>query len=280
MNDVPRREELDRTSALPLWAQLRDRLSARLDAGEFADEFPAEMDLAAQYAVSRNTVREAMRRLRADGVVVAERGRRPRLATPLEIEQPLGAIYSLFASVEAAGLEQHSVVRAVDLRADGEVARRLGRDPEASLFYLERVRLAGDRPLAVDRVWMPGDVGGALVDVDFTHTALYVELYQRTGLRLTAGREWVRAVVPSPGDRALLELAPDQAALAIDRLASVHEDLVEWRRTLIRGDRFSLVAEFSARTGYQFDAAAMSLLEPADDEAAHDEVRLARDGSS
>ena len=263
MGDAPRREELDRASALPLWAQLRDRLSARLDAGEFADEFPAEMDLAAQYAVSRNTVREAMRRLRADGVVVAERGRRPRLATPSEIEQPLGAIYSLFASVEAAGLEQHSLVRAVDLRVDREVARRLGRDPAALLFYLERVRLAGDQPLAVDRVWMPGDVGGALVEADFTHTALYVELYERTGLRLTAGREWVRAVVPSPEDRVALGLGPDQAALAIDRLASVHDDLVEWRRTLIRGDRFSLVAEFSARTGYQFDAAAMSVLEPA-----------------
>jgi GntR family transcriptional regulator len=26
---------------------------------------------------------------------------------------------------------------------------------------------------------------------------------------------------------------------------------VEWRRTLIRGDRFSLIAEFSQRTGYQ-----------------------------
>ena len=263
MSDAPHREELDRTSALPLWAQLRDRLSARLDAGEFAVAFPAENDLAAQYAVSRNTVREAMRRLRADGVVVAERGRRPRLATPSEIEQPLGAIYSLFASVEAAGLEQHSVVRAADLRVDASVAQRLGRDPAAPLFYLERVRLAGGQPLALDRVWMAGDVGGALVGVDFTHTALYVELYRLTGLRLTAGREWVRAVVPSPQDRSLLELGPDQAALAIDRLASVHEDRVEWRRTLIRGDRFSLVAEFSARTGYQFDAAAMSLPESA-----------------
>jgi hypothetical protein len=26
---------------------------------------------------------------------------------------------------------------------------------------------------------------------------------------------------------------------------------VEWRRTLIRGHRFSLLAEFSARTGYR-----------------------------
>ena len=26
---------------------------------------------------------------------------------------------------------------------------------------------------------------------------------------------------------------------------------MEWRHTLIRGDRFSLIAEFSPRTGYQ-----------------------------
>ena len=26
---------------------------------------------------------------------------------------------------------------------------------------------------------------------------------------------------------------------------------MEWRHTLIRGDRFALLAEFSARTGYQ-----------------------------
>jgi hypothetical protein len=37
--------------------------------------------------------------LRADGVVLAERGRRPRLAAQTTITQPLVALYSLFASV-------------------------------------------------------------------------------------------------------------------------------------------------------------------------------------
>jgi GntR family transcriptional regulator len=40
-------------------------------------------------------------------------------------------------------------------------------------------------------------------------------------------------------------------ALAIDRLGYAEDRPVEWRRTLIRGDRFSLIAEFSQRTGYQ-----------------------------
>jgi GntR family transcriptional regulator len=47
-------------------------------------------------------------------------------------------------------------------------------------------------------------------------------------------------------------MGPDEAALAINRLANVHKDPIEWRRTFIRGDRFSLVAESSAGTGYQF----------------------------
>lgn len=259
MVDVVRSTALDRESPLPLWAQLYDDLSARLGRGEFAASFPGELDLATEYAVSRNTVREAMRRLRDDGVVIAARGRRPRLAATTEIEQPLGAIYSLFASVEAAGLEQQSIVRALDLRTDEEIAAHLGLEPQTPLFYLERIRLAEGEPLAVDRVWMPGHVGSALLDVDFSHTALYVELHRRTGLRLTAGREQIRAVVPSPPDRAVLELGDDGAALEIVRLATVQNDPVEWRHTLIRGDRFTLVAEFSARTGYQFDLANMAV---------------------
>ncbi|MGC8510432.1 MAG: GntR family transcriptional regulator [Acidimicrobiales bacterium] len=245
---------LDRESPLPLWAQLYEDLTSRLRAGEFAGDFPAEGDLAAAYGISRNTVREAMRRLRDDGVVISGRGRRPRAALSM-IHQPLGAIYSLFASVEAAGLDQQSVVRALDLRDDRAVAARLGLAAATTLLYLERLRLAAGEPLAIDRVWLPGDVAAQLLDVDFSHTSLYRELHDRIGIRLTTAREQIRAVVPSREDRRLLALSADQAALAIDRLSNVADRPVEWRQTIIRGDAFALVADFSARTGFQFDFA-------------------------
>ena len=242
---------LDRASPVPLWAQLHSDISKRLEAGEFAEMFPAEMTLVAQYGVSRNTVREAMRRFRTDGVVVAARGRRPRLAAETEIEQPLGALYSLFASVEASGLEQRSVVRALDVRTDVRAAEHLGCAQVASLFHLERLRLAGGEPLALDRVWMPAEVGAPLLDVDFSHTGFYDELLSKAGVALTGGREQIRAVVPSDDDRSLLQLGPDVAVLAIDRLGCARGEPVEWRHTLVRGDRFSVLAEFSARDGYQ-----------------------------
>jgi GntR family transcriptional regulator len=240
-----------------LWAQLHSDLQGRLEGGEFTDEFPGEMTLVAQYGVSRNTVREAVRRLRADGVVVAERGRRPRLAVETEIEQPLGALYSLFASVEASGLEQRSIVRSLELRIDPEAAAHLGLPSDASMLYLERLRLAAGEPLAVDRVWMSAELGTPLLDTDFSHTGFYDELLRRVGIRLTGGREQIRALVPSDADSALLDLGPNEAALAIDRLGCVQGEPVEWRRTIVRGDRFSVTAEFSARAGYQLEVTDM-----------------------
>ncbi len=243
--------KLDRHSPMPLWAQLLGDLRRRVAAGGFGTEFPGELTLVAEYEVSRHTVRTALQQLRADGVVVAERGRRPRLAGPTAITQPLGAMYSLFASVESAGLRQTSVIRSRDIRADGVVADRLGLEASVPLFRLERLRLAGDEPLALDTVWLPADIAAPLLESDFTHTALYDELAARTGLRLESGREHIRAVVPTQAERRLLAIPPSTGALAIDRVGHCDGRPVEWRHTVIRGDRFSFVAEFSARTGYQ-----------------------------
>jgi GntR family transcriptional regulator len=209
------------------------------------------MALAAGYQVSRQTVRAALRELRADGVVLAERGRRPRVAGRAVITQPLGALYSLFASVESAGLRQTSIIRGRDLRADGVIADRLGLEASTPLFRMERLRLAGGEPLALDTVWLPGDLGEPLLEADFTHTGLYDELAARTGVRIDEGREHIRAVAPTAAEQRLLGTPPSTGALLIRRLGFAAGHPVEWRRTLIRGDRFSLLAEFSARTGYR-----------------------------
>jgi len=242
---------LDRQSPMPLWAQLHADLRRRLRAGAFTDAFPGELALVTEYQVSRQTVRAALRELRAEGVVIAERGRRPRLAEPAAITQPLGALYSLFASVEAAGLRQTSLVRARDLRADGVIADRLGLEASTPLFRLERLRLADGEPLALDTVWLPADLGAPLLAADLSHTSLYDELAARTGVRLEGGREHIRAVVPTRAEQRHLQITPTTGALVIDRLGYAGGRPTEWRHTLIRGDRFSLLAEFSPRIGYR-----------------------------
>lgn len=247
----PEPESVDRTSPLPLWAQVHADLQRRLQAGAFSAAFPGELALVSEYGVSRHTVRQALRQMREAGQVVAERGRLPRLAEPPQINQPLGALYSLFASVEAAGLVQRSIVRTLDLRIDDAVAERLDLPAGTELFYLERLRLAGDEPLAVDQIWLPATLARPMLDADFGHTALYDELEARCGVRLSGGEETIHAVIPAPAERELLQIEADIAAFAIDRRANVGDRPTEWRHTVVRGDRFSVSARFSERTGYQ-----------------------------
>ncbi|KOV56230.1 GntR family transcriptional regulator [Streptomyces sp. MMG1121] len=240
---------------IPLWRHVRDDLRARLAQGEFVDSFPGENELAARYGVSRHTIREALRELRDEGLVTAAKGRRQRPAGEAVIDQPVGALYSLFASVEAAGLEQRSIVRTLDIRADAHVAVRLGLEESTPLLYLERIRLADGEPLAHDKVWLPASDARALLDADFGHTALYDELADRCGLRLVGGEERIQAVTPTAAEQRLLGLPDGVAAFSIERLGRTHGRTVEWRTTLIRGDRFSVVTRFDARAGYRLDPA-------------------------
>jgi GntR family transcriptional regulator len=237
---------VDRRSPLPLWAQVGADLQRRLAAGAFTDGFPPENQLVEQYSVSRQTVREALRGLRTAGVVVAERGRRS-FVDRSRIEQPLGALYSLFRAVEAQGHQQHSEVRGLRRITNARVARQLRLSPAADLVELRRRRLVDGQPLAVDTAWLPAEIAAPLLAVDFTHTALYDELARRCGVRVEGGQEQITPVVPDARQAKLLGLAPGAAAFFVCRLGCSGGRPVEWRESVVRGDRFAFVAQWSPR---------------------------------
>lgn len=222
--------------------------------GAFDDSFPGEHELAEQYQVSRHTVREALRRMRAAGVVDSTRGRGSSVRHTA-IEQPLGALYSLFRSVEGAGADQRSKVRVLELRTSSEVAARLQHPLETEFVFIERLRLADSEPLALDRSWLPRSIAEPLLDGRFEHTSLYGELARLTGVRLTGGREVIRALVPDAGVRKLLGIRADTAVLSVERMGCLEGRPVELRHSLIRGDRFSLTAQWPGNAGYQVDSA-------------------------
>ncbi len=238
-------QPLDRNSPLPLWAQLEKELLRRLDSGDFdSGIFPTDLELTEAYGVSRHTVREAVRHLNRTGLLKRERGR-GTVVNRSEFEQSLGTLYSLFQSVESTGTDQTSRVLQLDQIVDSQAANQLGLPEDAPLVLLARLRLAGGVPLAVDRAWLPYEVGARLLDVDWTHTALYAEL-ARLGLPVpNQGWERLTPIVPTPSDRQLLELRRGDAAFFLERLGVRDGRPVEWRTTIIRGDRYRFVSDWS-----------------------------------
>jgi GntR family transcriptional regulator len=239
---------LDRNSPLPLWAQLVEELTRRLAAGAFAERLPTDYELMQTYDVGRQTVREAVRRLGESFRLERRRGKGTFLREP-QFQQQVGTMYSWFQAIESQGAKQESVVRSRDLRVDAIVAGELSLPADEPLFYLERLRMAGDAPLALDRTWMPADLAAPVLEVDFTHTALYDELQQRAGIVPTRGEERISPVIPTPAIAKLLEMPKGAAAFAIVRKTWVGERPLERRETIVRGDRHTFVSTWPERRG-------------------------------
>lgn len=236
--------DLDRRTALPLWAQVSADIRRRCLAGDFSHGVPGEIALAEEYGVSRHTVREALRALRAEGLITSHRGRGS--VVPAEVfTQRLGAVASLFRSVESQGGVQTSDVLRLETVTDADIAARLGCGADALLVVLERVRRADGVPLAHDVVWLPHTLAHPLLAADFHRTALYDEL-ARIGTHVDGVRERLTAVVADADRAALLGIRAGDPLLRIDRLGLSDGRPVEWRQTSVRADRFTFEAEWTA----------------------------------
>jgi GntR family transcriptional regulator len=60
------------------------------------------------------------------------------------------------------------------------------------------------------------------------------------------GWERLTPVVPTPADRARLELRKSDAAFFLERTGCRDGRAIEWRTTLIRGDRYRFVTDWTA----------------------------------
>ena len=235
---------LDRRSPVPLWAQVLADLRRRMAAGEFDGGFPTDEELRARYGVSRQTVREAARRLQDEGVIVRERGRRSALAGSV-LEQPLHTLYSLARTAQDLGLDERSEVLVQQVEPAGPAAVPLRLAPDEEVVHVERLRYVGDEPISVHRSWFPAARAGGLVDMDLRTGSLYDAVASCCGLRVTGGWERIQPAIADQELRRLLRLPRGQAVLLVERLALAGDVPVEWRQSAVRGDRYAFLTEWS-----------------------------------
>ncbi|BCH23384.1 GntR family transcriptional regulator [Mesorhizobium sp. L-8-10] len=138
------------TKRLPLSTVVAESLSAKIRSRQLAPgaQLPTEAELCAEYDVSRTVIREAVARLRSDGMVVPHQGRGmfvSEMPTPRNFSIPDEALKTLPETIALLELRLSVEVEAAGLCAE----RRTEAEAEAIRALMEQVDAQHADPFAV-----------------------------------------------------------------------------------------------------------------------------------
>ena len=212
-------EPLDKSSFIPLYFQIQDRLMKRIHSGELqaGDMLPGEEDLCQLYGVSRMTARQSLQALKHQGLVRSEKGRGTFVIQP-KVEKQIAHLSGFSAEMRSLGMKPSSrILEQATKAASPEIALRLGVSPGLPLLELRRLRLADALPLAIEQVWISLSEFPGIEKVDFTRNSLYETLRERYGIRVGSADEIIEARTPTQREAKLLEMSPRLSLLVISR---------------------------------------------------------------
>lgn len=196
---------IDRLSPIPLYFQVASRLEQLIESGEIAvgSRLESEIDLAERLGVSRPTMRRSIAYLVDRGLLVRKRGVGTQVVQP-KVRRPV-ELSSLYDDLAKTGRAPRTRVRSLDVvPAADTVAAALG-VPEGTLVtWFERLRFAGDEPLALMRNAVPVDLL-RLRGEDLEERGLY-ELMRGAGIAPHSANEVIGArSATAPEARTLAE---------------------------------------------------------------------------
>jgi GntR family transcriptional regulator len=238
--------EFERGSG-PLHVAIGEQIAAAIASGQLVPgtRLPPERHLAESLGVSRMTVRQALGALERDGLLrrVVGRAGGTFVREPDAEPQPAGT------AGLSAQLRRHGLAAGAELiSAEVESARKrtaaaLGIERNESVVVIVRLRLAGGKPLAVERSSLPVRLFPDIEDMDLGGS-LYDLMDEGFGRRPVRAVEHLETAEARPSDARTLGLRRGAPILLVERIAySADGTAVEFARDRFRGDRTRVVIE-------------------------------------
>lgn len=207
----------------PRYQLLAMRLREEIEAGRYplGSLLPTELEISAQFNVSRATVREAIRQLQVDGLV----SRRAGVGTRVEASQPVGRYTQSGSSIEEL-ISDGTKIRAIphemdDIVAHGDLAEQLKSNAGQSFLRVRGVVVAADADRDLPYYWVELHIAAAFAGVRdriASHLGLVAELiHQQYDEQITEIQQEVGAVLVDPAIARQLRVAPGSPALQFRR---------------------------------------------------------------
>lgn len=146
-------EAYDQTA--PLYAQVKQRLLDRIEAGELAEGafLPPEPQLCEETGVSRITLRRAVKELCDEGILIRQQGRGTVVARK-RIQQTLVSLSGFSEAFKGEGHVTHDILSVTEPCLDRDAASVLNTERVTMIDRLIRV---DDRPLTLESLYIATD---------------------------------------------------------------------------------------------------------------------------
>lgn len=220
-------------------AMVRRQLLTVIDGLRPQAALPTERALAAQFGVSRMTLRNVLAELASEGRVHSVQGVGTFVSEPRLSKEVL--VSSFTEDMQRRGHTPSSrVLMAQAVPASRDIAQALGIEPGATVYNVERLRLADAQPVCIEDAHFPSAELPGLLEQDLT-SSLYAIIRTRYERRIERAVTTVSAKALSRREANLLADRPRAAALRFERVTFDNRGRpIEHCDTIYRSGRFDL----------------------------------------
>jgi GntR family transcriptional regulator len=214
-------------------------LIERLDIGQ---AIPSERQLSTDFGVSRLTVRAALDELVREGFLVRRRGSGTFVSEP-KIAQEL-TMTSFSEDMRQRGMRPGSKTLSLETTLAGAyLGRCLHVSPSERIVVAKRLRLADDETMAIETLHVPERIVPGITRKDFD-SSFYDLLTNRYGVEIDGGMQAIEPTVTDEEESELLGVPLHSPAFQFERTTRAADGrIVEFVRSIYRGDRYRLVSE-------------------------------------
>ena len=228
---------IDSAQVLPLYHQVAGILRQRIEDGIYpvGGRLQAEDELAAEFEVSRATIRQAVGELVMEGLVVRRQGRGTYVEGRALRQRFRGSLGDLIR--ESSRAKTRNVELSHNAPIPSHVAEALALDSPRGTI-VRRTRIMDGRPFAYTTTYLPPDLGRRITAAGLRRKAL-MELLQDSGIVLSSATQTVRAQLADLDVCAQIDAELGAPVLFVERI--VHDMSgrpVEYVRCWYRGDRY------------------------------------------
>jgi GntR family transcriptional regulator len=231
---------IDNAQALPLYHQVAGILRQRIEDGIYpvGGKLRSEDELAAEFEVSRATIRQAVGELVSEGLVVRRQGRgtyvesRDKHVLQQRFRGSLGDLIR-----ESQRTKTRNVEVAHHASIPVPIAKALRLEPPLGTV-VRRTRFMDGEPFALTVTYLPPDLGQKITAAALRRKAL-MELLLDGGTMLSSASQSIRAQLADLDVCSHIDVELGAAVLFVERV--VHDETgrpVEYVRSWYRGDRY------------------------------------------